>query len=234
MSRSNDRPAKKSESRTSAPAAGDEQGARFDSADRPGAPRGSHQVRRAATRVKVLEAGIRILHEEGYHAATTTHVAKTAGVSRGALLHQFPTHTEMLLAIAEYVIYKNQQRTARQLSNIEPGVAQFKALTESLWESPDTLALIEIHLASRSNPELAEGMGWRIKTLLDAERQKTVHMGVKAGIEDRRLIMALSTLTVASIWGLSILRLDLWDEDDINDAFELLTVNRDRFVDEHT
>lgn len=204
---------------------------------RKGAPRGSHQMRRTATRTKVLEAGITILHEEGYHAATTTNVAKRAGVSRGALLHQFPTHCEMMLAIAEYVIYKNQERTARLLAKFEPGVEQFKALTDALWEkskTPDTLALIEIHMASRSNPELASGMGWRIKTLLDAERQKTVHMGLKAGIEDRSAIVALSTLTVASIWGLSILRLDLWGEEDVDEAYELLRENRDHFIEKRS
>jgi AcrR family transcriptional regulator len=205
-----------------------------DTDSRKGAPRGSHRMRRTATRTKVLEAGITILHEQGYHAATTTNVARQAGVSRGALLHQFPTHCEMMLAIAEYVIYKNQERTARLLAKFEPGVEQFRALTDALWEksqTPDTLALIEIHMASRSNPELAAGMGWRIKTLLDAERQKAVHMGVKAGIDDPSAIMALSTLTVASIWGLSILRLDLWGEKDVNEAYELLRENRDHFID---
>ncbi|MCW8195895.1 TetR/AcrR family transcriptional regulator [Proteobacteria bacterium 005FR1] len=202
-----------------------------------GAPRGSHQVRRAATRTRVLEAGIAILHEEGHHAATTTQVAKRAGVSRGALLHQFPTHCEMMLAIAEYVIYKNQERTARMLAKLEPGVEQFKALTDALWEKskqPDTLALIEIHMASRSDPDLARGMGWRIKTLLDAEREKVVHMGMQAGIEKRDAITALSTLTIASIWGLSILRLDLWGDRDVAEAYELLKSNRDNFVDEHS
>lgn len=200
-----------------------------------GAARGSHQLRRTATRIKVLEAGIAVLHAEGYHAATTSHVAAQAGVSRGALLHQFRTRCELMLAVAEHVIQKNQQRTAKLLSSIEPGVEQFKALTDSLWEkskSPDTLALIEIHMASRSNPELARGMGWRIKTLLDVEREKTVHMGAKAGIEDRRAVVALATLTVASIWGLSLLRLDMWGEEDVDDAYELLKHNRDHFIQE--
>lgn len=199
-----------------------------------GASRGSHQMRRTATRTKVLDAGISILHEEGYHAATTANVAKRAGVSRGALLHQFPTHCEMMLAIAEYVLYRNHERTARMLAKMQPGIEQFKALTDAVWEkskTPDTLALIEIHLASRSNPELARGMGWRIRTLLDAEREKVVHMGMEAGIDDRQAIMALSTLTIASIWGLSILRLDLRGEQDVDEAYELLKSNRDHFID---
>src|SRR5690606_29286167 len=69
-----------SSARSLAATAGDEHLPSSPAAARPekGKPRGSHQARRAATRSKVLEAGIRILHEEGYHAATTTYVAQRA------------------------------------------------------------------------------------------------------------------------------------------------------------
>ncbi len=202
----------------------------------PGKIRGSHEVRRATTRLKVLDAGIEILGELGFPAATTTLVAKKAGVSRGALLHQFPTHCDLMLAIVEHIIFKNQQRNTQALAQLEPGEAQFKGLTDSLWEkaqTPDIIALIEIHMASRSNPDLAKGLGWSIEALLRTEFEQAVFLGKEAGIDDRRAVYALSTLTMASVWGLSIMRMNLWKDDEINDAFDLVKSNLDSFISHH-
>lgn len=202
-----------------------------------GKVRGSHQVRRAATRLKVLEAGISILGEMGYHAATTMLIAKRAGVSRGALLHQFPTHSDLMFAIVQHVVLKHHEHNARMLMTLQPGVDQFKGLTDALWQksqSPAMMALIEIHLASRSVPELAKGLGWRMNALIKSETEYTLHLAQEAGIEDRRAVEALSTLTIASIWGLSILRLKLWEESEINDAFQLLKTNLDFFIKQHS
>ncbi len=195
--------------------------------------RGSHQVRRAATRLKVLEAGISILGELGYHAATTTLIAKRAGVSRGALLHQFPTHSDLMFAIVQHIILKHHEHNARALATTKRGIDQFRCLTDALWQkskSPEMIALIEIHLASRSVPELSEGLGWRIDELIQSETEKTWHLAQEAGIKDRRAVDALYTLTVASIWGLSILQLKLWGDNEINGAFRLLKNNLDNFI----
>ncbi len=198
--------------------------------------RGSHQVRRTATRLKVLEAGIKVLGEKGYHAATTTMIAKQAGVSRGALLHQFPTHSELMFAIVQHVIAKQQEHNANLISTTEPGAEQFKSLTTALWrksKSADMMALIEIHMASRSVPELSKSLGWRVNALIRSEVEHAWHLAQEAGIKDKKSVEALSTLTIASIWGLSILRLKLWNDEEINDAYQLLQNNLDYFVSSH-
>ena len=199
--------------------------------------RGSNDVRRALTRNKVLEAGIKVLGELGYHAASTSLIAKRAGVSRGALLHQFPTHNDLMFGIVEHIIMKNHERNLRQLAKLSPGIDQYKALTEAFWETsqhPDTIALIEIHMASRANAELAEVLGWKIEALIRSELERTWHIAQEAGINDRRQVDALSTLTIAGIWGLSIMRLKLWRKAEIEDAYELLKTNRDNFITAHT
>ena len=56
---------------------------------RPG--RRSNVERTATTRRKVLESTIACLYEHGYTATTTAMIAQHAGISRGALLHHFPT-----------------------------------------------------------------------------------------------------------------------------------------------
>src|SRR5437016_12734331 len=66
------------------------------------APRGPNAERRAATRAKIMEAAVRCLAEFGYAATSTPLVARLAKVSRGSLLHQFPTKVDLILAVAEY------------------------------------------------------------------------------------------------------------------------------------
>lgn len=56
------------------------------------------QARSVVTRESLLEATLQVIYAQGYLGATTKEIAKAAGVSRGALLHHFPTRTDIILA----------------------------------------------------------------------------------------------------------------------------------------
>ena len=60
----------------------------------------------AMTRDKILDAAISCFIAEGYTNVTTAKVASTAGVSRGAMLHHFPSKTELIQATVEYLYRK--------------------------------------------------------------------------------------------------------------------------------
>ena len=49
----------------------------------------------AMTRDRILDAAINCFIELGYTNVTTAKVASAAGVSRGAMLHHFPSKTEL-------------------------------------------------------------------------------------------------------------------------------------------
>jgi len=53
--------------------------------------RRSNAQRSAETRRRLIKAAITCLHVNGYAATTTVAIADKAKVSRGAMLHQFPT-----------------------------------------------------------------------------------------------------------------------------------------------
>ena len=55
------------------------------------------------TRDRILEAAINCFVELGYTNVTTAKVASSAGVSRGAMLHHFPSKTELIQAAVEYL-----------------------------------------------------------------------------------------------------------------------------------
>ncbi|GMG88404.1 TetR/AcrR family transcriptional regulator [Biformimicrobium ophioploci] len=64
----------------------------------------SWQSRKSAmTRDRILEAAIDCFINLGYSSVTTAKVADNAGVSRGAMLHHFPSKTELIQAAVEYL-----------------------------------------------------------------------------------------------------------------------------------
>src|SRR3712207_7678852 len=63
----------------------------------------SRSERTADSRLLILDAAVACLVEEGYAGASTLAVQARAGVSRGRLLHHFPSRAELLVAAAEHL-----------------------------------------------------------------------------------------------------------------------------------
>lgn len=57
--------------------------------------------RSAATRGKLIAAARQAFAETGFHEASTPAIVRAAGVSRGALYHQFEDKTALFLAVVE-------------------------------------------------------------------------------------------------------------------------------------
>ena len=64
--------------------------------------RRTQEERSAETKKRLLEATIDYLNELGYNKTGTVEIARRAGVSRGALVHHFPSKHDLIVATAEY------------------------------------------------------------------------------------------------------------------------------------
>ncbi len=195
--------------------------------------RGAHVVRRARTQELVIGACIQSLAEWGYQATTTTLVAERAGVSRGALLQQLPTRLDLILAVATHIVEAQRAKYEAGFSELPDPLERFRAMTDLLWGakgSPERIAVIEIHLASRSEPELAAGLRDAVNTPIREQVQVARDLAREAGIDNDAQVHALATLTLAAVWGLSIMELELWTVAEIDAAFDLLKHNRDHLI----
>ncbi|MFF0817937.1 TetR/AcrR family transcriptional regulator [Rhodococcus sp. NPDC003318] len=119
--------------------------------DRP--PRTQAQ-RSAHTREKLLDATIESLVELGYAGTSTQGVAKRAGVSRGAQLHQFPTKISLVVAAVEYLVEK---RLAEILA-AEPDPERGLDVLLDAFSGPLFYAALELWVAARTDPALFEAM----------------------------------------------------------------------------
>ena len=84
------------------------------------APRRTQQERTAATRRTLLDAARRLFGAEGYAAVGTERIAREAGMTRGALYHQFADKTDLFAAVLEEVEAEIAARMAAAADGLDP------------------------------------------------------------------------------------------------------------------
>jgi AcrR family transcriptional regulator len=67
------------------------------------APRRTQAERSESTRKQLLDAAVKLIRRNGFGGLRTIEVADLAGVSRGALMHHFPSKHELVVAVLTYV-----------------------------------------------------------------------------------------------------------------------------------
>lgn len=114
----------------------------------------------AMTRDRILDAAITSFIELGYTNVTTARVASCAGVSRGAMLHHFPSKIELIQAAVEYLHGKLLEDYTHRVNSIPAnlqGAERRRAGLEAYWDYlvGDLFTVYhELCVASRTDPEL--------------------------------------------------------------------------------
>ncbi len=101
---------------------------RIGDADRTAAP-----GRSLATRERVVRATIDEMFAVGYHAATTQAIAERAQVSRGALLHHFPTRADLMRAALETLLDDGTAEIRSMSQDVRSGALPLAVFVEFLW-----------------------------------------------------------------------------------------------------
>jgi AcrR family transcriptional regulator len=123
------------------------------------APR-TQQQRRDETRRALLDAAVESLIEVGFARTTTLEVQRRAEVSRGALLHHFPSKAELLVAAVDHLAEmraRELKQLAGQLPSESDGRARTNAVLELLWQCFSGTffqVAMELRTAARTDPEL--------------------------------------------------------------------------------
>jgi len=175
---------------------------------KPRVPRGPNAERRAATRAKIMEAAVRCLAEFGYAATSTPLVARLAKVSRGSLLHQFPTKIDLMLAVAKHASDVRGSTVRRFLAAYPNQPERFLQGVDAVWASLQTqeaIALMEVTIAARSDPELADRYPEFAGDLDAALHRARERMAETLGAPERvQEVDTLAHLTRAALEGLAM------------------------------
>jgi len=120
------------------------------------APR-TQQQRRDETRRALLDAAVESLIEVGFARTTTLEVQHRAGVSRGALLHHFPSKTELLVAAVDHLAEMRARELKTLAAQLPDGRARTDAVLELLWQCFSGTffqVAMELRTAARTDAEL--------------------------------------------------------------------------------
>jgi AcrR family transcriptional regulator len=117
--------------------------------------------RSADSRLLILDAAVACLVEDGYAGASTLTVQARAGVSRGRLLHHFPSRAELLVAATEHLattrLAEIRRRAAAVMAGLPPGPQRIDRAIDLMWatfQEPPFWAAVELWTAARTDPEL--------------------------------------------------------------------------------
>lgn len=116
----------------------------------------------AMTRDRILDAAINCFITMGYTNVTTAKVASAAGVSRGAMLHHFPSKTELIQAAVEYLHQKLLEDYTERVRTIPAslkGAGRRRAGIDAYWDhlrGELFTAYHELCVAGRTDEELRD------------------------------------------------------------------------------
>lgn len=190
------------------------------------APRRIPQSERRATSArKIIKATIRCIYRSGYGATTVDAVLKEANVSRGRLLHHFPSRTDLMIAVGRYV-WELDKRYARRWNR------QYPDARERLLNSVDLawtmlsrstgMAVLEILVASRSDPDLAKRFVPAHIAVQEEANQHLYELLDENGLLDRVDAYQLHHYVEACIRGLAIDQIFSGERDRAPPALEFL------------
>lgn len=118
------------------------------------APARSQLARSEATRARVLDAAVACIAEDGFQPTNLARIAERAGLTTGAIQHQFGDKSALLAAVVERGFERLVDRVARLPGGEAPLEERVASLVRALWDGYDaatTRASLEILLAMRSD-----------------------------------------------------------------------------------
>lgn len=107
--------------------------------------------RSQASRRRVIDATIACIAEDGFARASTTRIARRAGVTWGVLQHQFGDKAAMLEAVVDRVLEVGTQMADGERIPGDTSAERVVALERLIWrgfQTPTYRALLEIQLHS--------------------------------------------------------------------------------------
>jgi AcrR family transcriptional regulator len=119
----------------------------------------SWQARKSAsTRLQIIEATLRCFSKLGYSRTTTPAIAAEAGLSRGAMLHHFPSRKDVVRAAIEHLHAKRLKAFRIAVEQLPPGSNRAHGALRAHWAQlshPLYAVFIELYVAARTDPQLA-------------------------------------------------------------------------------
>jgi AcrR family transcriptional regulator len=114
-----------------------------------------------STRERLMDAAVECLIELGVAGTTTLAVQRKAEVSRGALLHHFPSHATLLAASVAELVKRNEQAVLHSRAELRVSNDKLETAIRSLAfaaRQPAYLAELELWAVARTDTVLKQAL----------------------------------------------------------------------------
>ena len=131
--------------------------------------RRTHAERSHQTRQHLIATTIQIVQDRGLEAASIHEVAKTAGMTAGAVQHHFASKAELMMQVLSQIVADQDATGALWPSPSLPLPARADAFVQGLWRliygQPRFIAAWSIYLGSRCQPSVVQEVAAQRQTL---------------------------------------------------------------------
>ncbi|KAK0330919.1 hypothetical protein LTR94_030941, partial [Friedmanniomyces endolithicus] len=161
----------------------------------------------AATRERILAATVERIVESGFAAMTIESVMAKAGLSRGSVLHQFPTRLDLAIATAQRTMRAVMDAARERANAIDDPFERLAGYAQIVWDThstPEGLALTDILNAARWDTELLAAIQ-PVAAQVEAEIAEELRaLATAGGLAEPEAMVAHGWLLVSSARGLII------------------------------
>lgn len=181
--------------------------------------------RSAATRAELIEATIELLLEKGLNNCSLAAVAKCAGLTTGAVQHQFKTKAKLMRAvIAERLFSAEPSVIAKELSalRLEDRCRSLVALQWSFYRQPEYLAIWEIILGAKTDKDIQDEIAVWQHSATQAHEDAIRTLLADCNLTDST-IRSLQYFLNSHLRGLAMLRTVQNDQAIVEEQIELLS-----------
>lgn len=137
-----------------------------------------YAARSKVTQQHILDSAVEVLIELGYSGASTLKIQERAGVTRGRLLHQYPSRDALLVAAVQHIAEARVAATRDLINWPSAHDERADAAVEAMWSTYHQgyfWAATELWLAARHNRSLAEAL---------APNERALGTAIRAAIDE--------------------------------------------------
>lgn len=169
--------------------------------------RRTNAERSAGTQAQIIEAAIRILVERGFAALSNAQIIAYAGVSSGALMHQYASRATLLNAVVTTGYGRLTTFRAEALEKLPEGLPRFRAVIDLAWRTarmPEGIAVNEVRIGSRSDPECAKATASALTHIAEDYGRFVARLTRRAGLSPTQEVQGLWAATALAVRSLAI------------------------------
>jgi AcrR family transcriptional regulator len=168
--------------------------------------RRTQEERSVTTRRKLIQAAIVLICERGCAEATTVEIARRAGVSRGALQHQFGSRYELLAAVCDWLPDESLALRNDLQTEHKPIDLRVDAVIRHYWSlytSPSFMAILNTSLGTRGDRRLHNRLRRHLGELYRKNGESALELFADSVLSEDELIV-LWRMTLATLRGLAL------------------------------